>query len=167
MARVRVRQRYPLESGCHWVPNSATFVKVIRSRCPIVFDPRYNSLMSQRYHAVELEAVCVRVSMLRHCLVVFLAIVAVSCADDGMFSECPFSTSITQVCEGGESGAALSCVVESHPRCPEDICLSWKGSESVCTRTCDPANDSCPGGSSCQTFSAVESKYFCVEDSRL
>ena len=105
--------------------------------------------------------------MLRHCLV-FLSIVLLSaCADDGMFAACPFSTSINQVCGGGEAGAALSCVIEAHPQCPEDICLSWKGGASVCTRPCDPEGTDCPSGSTCSEFSKSEDKYFCVEDSRL
>mgnify|MGYP004059551705 CR=1 FL=1 len=105
--------------------------------------------------------------MLRHSVLLLLAYVFLGCADDGMFTSCPFSTNISQICSGGQDGAALSCVVEEHPQCPEDICLSWKGTESVCTRTCDPAGTDCPGGSSCQAFSASEGKYFCVEDSRL
>ena len=105
--------------------------------------------------------------MFRYGVLIASTFALLSCADDGMFSACPFSTNINQICEGAESGAALSCVVESHPQCPEDICLSWKGGESLCTRVCDPAGNDCPGGSSCQTFSSSEGKYFCVEDSSL
>jgi hypothetical protein len=92
----------------------------------------------------------------------------IGCTDDGMFSSCPFDNSITTVCEQTDGdGAQLSCVVEAHPQCPEDVCLSWRGSSPFCTRTCTLDGGECPDDSTCSAYSQVQNKFYCVENANL
>lgn len=80
-----------------------------------------------------------------------------ACDEDGLFESCPLSPTIMELCESVgqadlESGSAqLTCVVEEHPMCPENVCLMWEGSESVCSRTCSSNND-CPSQASCLPY---------------
>jgi hypothetical protein len=96
-----------------------------------------------------------------------VALLLTGCADDGMFTECPFDNTITQVCQTGTEGASLTCVVEKHPQCPEDICFSWRGSSPFCTRPCTENGGECPSGSQCVVYEEVSNKRFCVEDATL
>ena len=101
-------------------------------------------------------------------LLLIVALLALTgCADDGMFSECPFDSTITAVCRSGTESASLTCVVEKHPQCPEDICLSWRGSGAFCTRPCTVGGTDCPAGSQCVVYEEVSGKSFCVEDRTL
>ena len=86
------------------------------------------------------------------------------CEEDQIYISCPFDKTITAVCDEGDGGAELTCVIEAHPQCPEDICLSWKGAASTCTRRCDPNGSDCPADSTCSTYGEAENKYFCVQN---
>ena len=77
---------------------------------------------------------------------------AVGCEEEGLFMECPFDETIEENCVSSETGVALTCIVEEHPQCPENICLRWESApQATCTRRCQTATD-CPGGSQCMPF---------------
>jgi hypothetical protein len=62
-------------------------------------------------------------------------------------------------CTTNVEGAASdleTCVVDPHPQCPTDICLSWSGSSPFCTTTC-AADGDCPAGSACRGYGVSES----------
>lgn len=103
-------------------------------------------------------------TVIRTLMLAALIFIAAGCADDGMFSDCPFDSTISKVCAEDSGGTKLTCVVEAHPQCPENACLSWRGSAPFCTRPCTPDGGQCPGGSTCAAYSEVQNKYFCVED---
>ncbi len=84
-----------------------------------------------------------------------------SCADDDLFTDCPFSESIEEVCEAQASTTDFTCVVEDHPFCTEKICARYKGSETFCTRACTTDTD-CPGVSTCETAPTLGVS-FCVQ----
>lgn len=89
-----------------------------------------------------------------------------SCTYDDTFSACPLSKKTIETCTS-DGSALLSCVVRDHPQCSEDVCLSWKGGESRCTRSCDPALKDCPEGSTCAAYTEIQSgggEYFCVQN---
>ncbi len=105
------------------------------------------------------------------------------CHSDGLYSECPLSNSIIEACsqlpgEGVVCGTdadcltgltcvdgacadstMMTCVVEEHPFCLEQICASWQGAPSVCTRACE-IDDDCPGTGRCMAHTDI---MFCVE----
>ncbi len=103
---------------------------------------------------------------------VAVILVLAGCTFDDTFSSCPFSSAMRETC-GADEAADYSCVVRNHPQCSQDICLSWKGGESVCTLTCSPgAAGSCPSGSTCTAYSGAAvaeagAEYFCVQNADL
>ena len=120
-------------------------------------------------------------------LMLSTALFAVACHSDGLYAECPLSNSILDACEQvpGEGascataadcpeglscaagqctdGTAYTCVVAEHPFCLEQICASWEGAESVCTRACT-GDDDCPGEDKCMSHNALR---FCVASEQL
>ncbi len=99
-------------------------------------------------------------------LVLFaLAFGLFGCANDELFGDCPFDDTIIENCNAGDSGAQFTCVVETHPQCAEDVCLSWKNSQPFCTRRCTSGGGECPSGSLCAEYNAAQGKYFCVPES--
>jgi hypothetical protein len=46
--------------------------------------------------------------------------------------------------------AASNCVIQQ-PQCPENFCVSFRGSNGFCSLTCEE-NEDCPGGGSCKEF---------------
>lgn len=80
------------------------------------------------------------------------------CPDDNLFTDCPLSNSIAAACEDVGGGVDFNCVVAEHPYCLEEICASWQGSESFCTRSC-VIDDDCPGTSTCESHLQLD---FCV-----
>jgi len=71
------------------------------------------------------------------------------CDDDpGLFATCPLSQSILNVCAEDSDSTSVTCIVERHPMCEEQICASWAGSDSFCSRACDVDAD-CPIASKC------------------
>jgi hypothetical protein len=98
-------------------------------------------------------------------LALLLAVSLVGCTDEELFGACPFDNTILQNCDAGDgTGARFTCVVEAHPQCAEDICLSWKNSAPFCTRRCTPGGGECPASSKCATYNESQGKYFCVSD---
>jgi len=96
--------------------------------------------------------------------VLLVSFCVMGCGESELYISCPMDSQITKVCDPGETGARLSCVVEKHPQCPEDVCLSWMGAPSVCTRTCTPTGGECPAGSTCVAYEASSQKYYCVAE---
>ena len=74
--------------------------------------------------------------------------------------ECTMSTDMVDVCETKDPGAALTCVVEDHPACLEQICASWADSAAFCSRACMDDAD-CPEASSCRDYLDIA---ICVPD---
>ena len=87
------------------------------------------------------------------------------CGDAELFQSCPFDRTIQENCRAEDGGAEFTCVVERHPQCPEEVCLSWRSSAPFCTRSCTPGAGDCPSGSACEDYDATAGKYFCVPDS--
>lgn len=89
-------------------------------------------------------------------------VVSTAGCDDrpGLFTACPLSQSILNACAEDSESTFVTCVVESHPMCDEQICASWEGSESFCSRVCDTDAD-CPTGSQCLDYLRFG---FCVPD---
>lgn len=83
-----------------------------------------------------------------------------SCAEDTLFVECPFDSTIAASCRS-EGAEKITCVVEKHPQCAEDICLAWKGSSAVCSRTCTTHSD-CGDDGRCMPYDLTNEKSFCV-----
>lgn len=96
-----------------------------------------------------------------------MALAGPGCADADLFEPCPLDQTIQKVCDPGGSNAKLTCAVENHPQCPENVCLSWKGAPSTCTRVCNPSGSDCPSGSSCQAYDSTASKHYCVQDQEI
>lgn len=112
---------------------------------------------------------------------------AAACHSDGLYAPCPLSNSILDACSqtSGEGeacataadcpeglsctegqctdGTAYTCVVAEHPFCLEQICASWEGAASVCTRAC-ATDDECPGDDKCMAHNALR---FCVSSDQL
>jgi len=84
-----------------------------------------------------------------------LGALAFSACDDAepFFHHCPLSTTIIDVCEQESTDTELTCVVREHPMCEEQVCASWKGSDSFCSRAC-AADSDCPVDSTCQAYLA-------------
>jgi hypothetical protein len=101
------------------------------------------------------------------CLLVLAAAAAAfssaSCADEETFIDCPFSNSIVESCDSQDPTVAFTCVVESHPFCPEQLCVSWEGSRSFCSQSCTDDVD-CPAASTCRASLSLS---FCVPDEEL
>jgi len=90
-----------------------------------------------------------------------ITLAAVGCDDrPGLFTECPLSQSILNACAEDSESTFVTCVVESHPMCEEQVCASWEGSDSFCSRVCDVDAD-CPAGSRCLDYLRFG---FCVPD---
>lgn len=53
--------------------------------------------------------------------------------------------------------SASNCVIEQ-PQCPENFCVSFRGSAGFCSETCEDDLD-CPEGGSCKEFA-----FGCEED---
>ena len=97
------------------------------------------------------------------CLLV-LASVAAGCADEELFITCPMDKSIEAICSAADGDTRLTCVVAQHPQCPDDVCLRWKGNESLCTKVCNPEGNDCPGGSTCTAYADT---FYCVKNEHL
>ena len=104
---------------------------------------------------------------MRTFLATFGLLLASACTYDDTFSTCPMSKAVLAACASG-GGSELSCVVRDHPQCSENVCLSWKGGESRCTKTCKPEASDCPSGSKCLAYAEFQDpaagEYFCVQD---
>ncbi|NUN12072.1 MAG: hypothetical protein HUU55_00395 [Myxococcales bacterium] len=70
-----------------------------------------------------------------------------ACPMDPKIAELGLCTTSVQ----GVVSAKESCAVTQHPQCPNDICLTWAGSKSFCSETCDTDAD-CPAASSCLQY---------------
>jgi hypothetical protein len=103
-----------------------------------------------------------RLSRFRSVATVTLAIAAFAGCDDkpGLFQACPLSQSILNACAEEADTTLITCVVEQHPMCDEQICASWEGSDSFCSQMCDVDTD-CPTGSKCREHNVLA---FCVPD---
>lgn len=112
-----------------------------------------------------------------------LSLAGVACHSDGLYDPCPLSNSIKDVCSQASAegrscddsadcadgltcvdgtcsdGTAFTCVVAEHPFCLEQICASWQGAPSVCTRAC-VVDDDCPGTGSCVSHQGLD---FCID----
>jgi hypothetical protein len=95
--------------------------------------------------------------------ILFVGFATSSCADEETFIDCPFSNSIEESCTSYDATVAFTCVVESHPFCPDQICASWEGSRSFCSQACTDDVD-CPEASTCRTSLSLS---FCVPDEEL
>ncbi|MFT7579990.1 MAG: hypothetical protein ACI9MR_001657 [Myxococcota bacterium] len=82
------------------------------------------------------------------------------CDEEEFFEACPLSESILEICEAESANTTLSCVVQSHPQCVEDICAKWEDSEPFCSRVCAVDTD-CPAASACESYLEFR---FCVPD---
>ena len=91
--------------------------------------------------------------MHRALTVLIVALALFGCVDEELHIECKFDSAITDSCHA-EENAKLTCVVEKHPQCPENVCIAWKGTQSVCSKTCVPVEggNPCPNGSFCATY---------------
>ncbi len=74
--------------------------------------------------------------------------------------DCPLSETILETCEAESETTALTCVVERHPMCDEQVCAKWRDSDAFCSRLCAEDLD-CPTGSTCQGYLDFD---FCVPD---
>ena len=101
-------------------------------------------------------------SRVRLILATALALAVSACAQPQLFGSCPFDGTIVSNCKTA-TGSQSTCVVEKHPQCDEDVCLSWKGLASRCTRVCTPTGNECPADASCTAFDDNAKKYFCVQ----
>jgi len=99
---------------------------------------------------------------------ILLTVLCAGCGDDDLFISCPLDQDLSAICQqsdGERSGDDdLTCVVESHPQCPHDICIKWRHGEPTCSRTCDPNAADCPTGSSCTPFNKLQQTFYCVKD---
>jgi hypothetical protein len=91
---------------------------------------------------------------------VMLATALSACDEPKLYGECPFSKSIDATCESTATNTSITCVVAEHPFCLENVCASWRGSSTFCTRACTVDAD-CPELSTCQTSLDLS---FCVEN---
>jgi hypothetical protein len=91
------------------------------------------------------------------------------------FLACPLDpfvlqTDVCRVAAGSDSSAQKSCVVTDHPQCPDDVCMSWEGSDAFCTYGCTKDAD-CPAGAGCFLYStrvvdgAPKEQRYCIQDS--
>ena len=118
-----------------------------------------------------------------HFLVALLMLGVTACHSDGLYDPCPLSKSIVAACSDAaqeglsctssddcgqglscvdgqcSDGTAFTCVVAEHPFCLEEICASWQGAPSVCTREC-AIDDDCPGEGRCVQHQSLR---FCVD----
>lgn len=80
-----------------------------------------------------------------------LGALGIAACDDAepFFKHCPLSTSIIEVCQEESTDIEFTCIVAEHPMCDEQVCASWKGSDSFCSRAC-AADSECPVDSTCQ-----------------
>jgi hypothetical protein len=72
-----------------------------------------------------------------------------SCQFDPLLAEEDFLRCTSAI--EGVSTDSESCIVAKHPQCPEDVCLSWAGSDPFCSMSCTD-DASCPAGSVCRTY---------------
>ncbi len=94
-------------------------------------------------------------------LVAVSSLIALSgCPDDNLYTACPLSNSIIEACANAGDGVEYNCVVAEHPYCLEEICASWQGSDSFCTRSC-VIDDDCPGTATCESHLDIK---FCVPE---
>jgi len=96
-----------------------------------------------------------------------LTVLSIGCVEDDLFIDCPLDEDLSAICqqqEGSEGDDDLTCVVEEHPQCPEDVCIKWRNGEPTCSKTCSPQGAACPSGSTCTPFNKLEEKFFCVKD---
>lgn len=96
--------------------------------------------------------------MMRFSILLFVAAVLAGCMWEETYEECGFPPAQRDVClkDSGDSDAekenkeSSNCVLE-HPQCPEDYCVSFRGSAGFCSSACQ-TNADCPDGGTCQTF---------------
>lgn len=93
------------------------------------------------------------------------------------YASCPLDKEVTDkgICNG--TSETTSCVVRKHPQCDQDICLSYYGTDPVCTKACTSAAD-CPDESGqtekpiCWPFAPADAttgkpaEMYCVPSSR-
>ncbi|HIA04814.1 MAG TPA: hypothetical protein EYN06_07860 [Myxococcales bacterium] len=104
-----------------------------------------------------------------HLCIVTLILCAgtMGCAEDEFFNPCPFDKTIEKVCDTETEDGQLTCVVKTHPQCMKDICIGYRGHDGVCSQTCSPDSNNCPGDSSCITYNELTLEYYCVPNSHL
>lgn len=91
---------------------------------------------------------------------------AVGCESQPVYAECKLDNEVLNkgVCNGKSGTTNTSCVVTKHPNCNDGICLSYFGTQSVCTMPCTIGDTTCPDGGFCWTFAEGES--YCVPADR-
>ena len=90
------------------------------------------------------------------------------CESQPVYAECKLDPEVLEkgVCTGNtktETGNT-SCVVTKHPNCTDGVCLSYFGTQSICTMPCTLGATTCPEGGFCWSFAEGES--YCVPADR-
>ncbi len=90
-----------------------------------------------------------------------------ACETQQAYAACALDPEVTDkgVCDGKGSSTSgkTSCRVIKHPHCAEGVCLSYFGTESVCTENCVSDGD-CAGGGFCWQY--AEGEKYCVPSDR-
>jgi hypothetical protein len=89
------------------------------------------------------------------------------CGEDELFVSCPFDKTIQSICDTENDDGQLTCVVKTHPQCQENVCIGWRGHDSVCSRVCTPEGGECPSDATCAAFNERSEEYYCVPNSHL
>lgn len=90
---------------------------------------------------------------------VALTVLAAGCLDIPPYESCGFPPEQGELCilsssdtdEVAIKKSASNCVIEQ-PQCPDNYCVSFRGSSGFCSQACEDDSD-CPGSkSSCKEF---------------
>ena len=91
-------------------------------------------------------------------LILALLIGAIAgCETQPPYADCDLDIEVTQkgICAGG--AGVTSCVVQKHPTCIHDACLSYFSKKPFCTTACSgPTSAECGADSFCWTFRNAE-----------